>query len=139
MGDLSFMGLMMYMMAYFFLVFGVFKVFNLRAFADAYQTYDVIASRSRAYALAYPFIEIALGLLYLFWIGGLWRDVTASVLMIIGTIGVWRALQKKDEIPCACLGMIFSVPMTHVTLFENVVMALMAVYMVLMSMMGMPM
>jgi hypothetical protein len=35
--------------------------------------------------------------------------------------------------------MIFSVPMTHVTLGENVLMALMALYMVLMSIMGMPM
>jgi hypothetical protein len=137
--DTSLMALMMYLMAYFFLMFGVFKVFNLQAFARAYQTYDILASRSYAYAMAYPFIEIALGLLYLFWIGGIWRDVFTAALMIIGTIGVWRALQSSEEIPCACLGMVFHVPMTKVTLFENVLMAAMSLWMVYMGAMVMPM
>lgn len=134
--DLSFMSLMMYLMSYFFLVFGVFKIFNLSAFADAYQSYDVVAKHSRTYALAYPFIEITLGILYFFWLGGLWRDVFTAGLMIIGTIGVWKALQNEDDIPCACLGMVFKVPMTKVTLVENVLMALMALWMVYAAVVG---
>ena len=50
-------------MAGFFLVFSFFKLLDLRAFADTYQTYDFVAARSRAYALAYPFIEL-LGVAY---------------------------------------------------------------------------
>jgi hypothetical protein len=124
---------MMYMMAYFFLVFGLFKITNLQGFADAYTTYDILAQRSKTYALSYPFIEIALGVLYFFSLGGLYRDIFTLILMTIGTIGVWKALQKKDDIPCACLGTVFSVPMTKVTLFENLFMALMALYMVLVT------
>lgn len=134
--DLGFMSAMMYMMAYFFLVFGVFKLINLRGFADAYMTYDLVAMRSRVYALAYPFIEVALGLFYLFSLGGVYRDVFTFLVMTIGTIGVWKALQKKGEIPCACLGTVFSVPMTKVTLFENLFMALMALYMVFTAIAG---
>lgn len=134
--DYSFMTGMMYMMAYFFLVFGLFKVLSLNGFADAYMTYDLIAMRSRVYALAYPFIEVALGLFYLFSLGGVYRDVLTFLVMTIGTIGVWKALQKKDEIPCACLGTVFSVPMTKVTLFENLFMALMALYMVFTAIVG---
>jgi hypothetical protein len=129
--DYSVMSGMMYMMAYFFLVFGVFKLTNLQGFADAYTTYDLLAQKTRTYALSYPFLEIALGVLYFFSFGGVYRDLFTFVLMSIGTIGVWKALQQKDEIPCACLGTVFSVPMTKVTLFENLFMALMALYMVL--------
>ncbi len=129
--EYSSMSGMMYMMAYFFLVFGLFKLTNLRGFADAYATYDIVAQKSRIYALTYPFIEIILGILYFFSLGGIYRDLFTFVLMSIGTLGVWKALQKKDDIPCACLGTLFSVPMTKVTLFENLFMALMALYMVL--------
>lgn len=129
--DYSFMTGMMSMMAYFFLVFGLFKLSNLSAFADAYMTYDILAKKSRTYALLYPFIEIGLGVLYFFVIGGIYRDIFTFIIMTIGTVGVWKALQNKDEIPCACLGTVFSVPMTKVTLFENLFMALMALYMVI--------
>ncbi len=131
--SVDFMSAMMYMMAYFFLVFGLFKLINLKGFADAYMTYDLIAMRSKLYALTYPFIEVALGLFYLLSLGGVYRDMFTFLLMTVGTIGVWKVLQKKDEIPCACLGMVFSVPMTKVTLFENLFMALMALYMVLVA------
>lgn len=128
--DKSSMNLMMLMMAYFFLVFGVFKVINLKNFADAYMTYDIVAMKSRPYAFSFPFIEIALSIMYFFYIGGVYRDIFTFVLMSIGTVGVWNALKKEDEIPCACLGMVFKVPMTKVTLFENLLMAVMALYMV---------
>ena len=128
--DLSGMNLMMLSMAFFFLVFGVFKLNNLKGFAKAYAMYDVIAIKSKTYALAYPFIEIGLGVLYLFSFGGIWRDVFTFVIMSISAYGVWKALQVQDEIPCACLGTVFKVPMTKVTLFENLFMALMALYMI---------
>ena len=51
--------------------------------------------------------------------------------MMIGNIGVAKALKKSEKIACACLGTIFSVPMTKITLFENLFMAIMALYMVI--------
>lgn len=130
--DFSIMNIMMLSMAYFFLVFGAFKIINLHNFVDAYMTYDILAMKSKVYAYAYPFIEITLGVMYFFYMGGVYRDIFTFILMSIGTVGVWRALQNKDEIPCACLGMVFTVPMTKVTLFENLFMAIMALVMVLM-------
>lgn len=129
--DISGMHLMMLFMGFFFLIFGGFKILNLKKFAEAYGMYDVLAMRSKAYALAYPFIELALGVAYLAHVGGLGRDLFTLLLMGISTYGVWKALQKKDEIPCACLGMVFKVPMTKVTLLENALMLLMALYMIL--------
>ncbi len=128
--DFNTMNIMMLGMAFFFLIFGSFKLYNLKGFANAYSTYDVIAMKSKTYALAYPFIEIGLGTLYLFSLGGVWRDVFTFVIMSISAYGVWIALRKKEEIPCACLGTVFKVPMTNVTFFENIFMAIMALYMI---------
>jgi len=114
---------------FFFAIFGGMKLLNLSGFADAYQTYDLLAKRSRKYAFAYPFIELLLAFGYF---SGFMLHVTAGitfVLMAIGTIGVSRALSRKEEIPCACLGIVFKVPMTYVTAGEDVLMALMALYM----------
>lgn len=130
--DFSLMNVMMLSMAYFFLVFGAFKIINLHKFAKAYMAYDILAMKSKVYAYLYPFVEITLGFMYFFYIGGIYRDIFTFVIMFIGTLGVWRALQKKDRVPCACLGMVFNVPMTKVTLFENLTMALMALIMVFM-------
>ncbi len=121
-------------MGIFFLVFGSFKLFNLKNFAEAYSTYDLIAQRSRTYALLYPFIELALGFAYLLhWypLITLWITV---VIMTISALGVLKALLKKEQFTCACLGVVFKIPMTYVTLLEDIAMAVMALVMVWMRM-----
>lgn len=119
-------------MGTFFAIFGLFKVINLKAFADAYTTYDVLAMRSRAYAFIYPFIELTFALLYILNSGGIYRDIATLVVMAISSYGVFIKLRQKEEIPCACLGMVFKIPMTWVTLIEDVLMALMALGMIFM-------
>lgn len=119
------------MMASFFSIFGAFKIFNLTAFADAYSTYDILAKRSRVYAFTYPFLEILLAVLYVLDIGGIYRDIFTFLLMAVSSIGVIQKLRLKEEIPCACLGMVFKLPMTKVTLFEDVLMAFEALVMII--------
>jgi hypothetical protein len=122
----TFMDMMRLFMGYFFLIFGAFKVVRLRAFADAYSVYDLIAMRSRAYGYIYPFIELGLALFFLSGRFLLAANVVTLVIMLIGVLGVYLKLQKKEEIPCACLGVVFKIPMTYVTLFEDLLMAGMA-------------
>ncbi len=121
------------MMGSFFAIFGAFKIFNLTAFADAYSTYDILAKHSRTYAFVYPFLEILLAVLYLTDIGGIYRDIFTLLLMTVSSIGVIQKLRLKEEIPCACLGMVFKLPMTKVTLFEDVLMAVEAFIMILIA------
>lgn len=121
------------MMGSFFLIFGSFKVFNLNAFADAYRTYDILAKRSRAYALVYPFFELIIAALYLTNIGGLYRDIFTFILMTVSSIGVIQKIRQKEVVPCACLGMVFKLPMTWVTLTEDAIMALEAFFMAIIS------
>lgn len=113
-------------MAAFFLIFGFFKVINLAGFAEAYSTYDIVAQRFYAYGYVYPFIEIALGLCYLFRYQLQIANWITLTLMIISSIGVAIELRKQKEIMCACLGAVFKIPMTYVTLAEDVIMGLMA-------------
>jgi uncharacterized membrane protein YphA (DoxX/SURF4 family) len=113
-------------MAGFFIFFSFFKFLNLQAFADAFATYDVIAKRSRAYAVAYPFIELALGIAFVLGAFPVVANVLTVVLMAVGNYGVWLVLKRKGTIQCACLGTIFNLPMTKITLFENSLMMAMA-------------
>lgn len=118
-------------MGIFFIVFGGFKVINLKGFVNAYQDYDLIAQKSRAYAFVYPFLELLLGVLYLGGIFMLVTNIITFVIMSIGALGVYIKLRKKEEIMCACLGDVFKVPMTWVTLLEDVAMAAMALTMII--------
>lgn len=118
-------------MAGFFLVFSFFKLLDLRGFADAYQSYDIIARRFRPWALLYPFVELALGVVYLVRWQPAPTNVVTLIVMLIGSVGVLRALLRKSAIRCACLGTALNLPMTTVTLVEDLGMAAMAAGMLL--------
>jgi hypothetical protein len=118
-------------MAAFFIIFATFKIINLAGFAMAYQEYDLIAKHSMLYAYAYPFIELALGLCYLFRFQVRIANWITLILMIIGSTGVAIELAKGREIMCACLGAVFKIPMTYVTLAEDLIMGSMALFMLI--------
>jgi len=118
-------------MGAFFIVFGGFKLLNWQGFVKAYQMYDVIAKKSVIYAYAYPLIEVGLGIFYLKNLFPFWTNLVTLVVMLVSSIGVAQELAKKKTIVCACLGTVFKVPMTYVTLFEDLLMAGMALIMLL--------
>lgn len=122
---------MLAFMGYFFLVFGLLKVTGIKGFVEAYQMYDLLAMRSKSYAYLYPFLEIGFGLAYLL----VWQIQIVSILvffvMLVGACGIYLKLKAKEEIPCACLGTVFKVPMTWVTLGEDLLMAGMALLIIL--------
>ncbi len=51
------------------------------------------------------------------------------IVMIFGSIGVFRALFKGLDIECACMGTVLHVPLSTVALLEDLGMALMAAIM----------
>lgn len=118
-------------MAGFFIAFGFFKLINWKGFVEAYQMYDILAKRSTSYAYLYPLIEVGLGLAYFFSWNLIFTAIFTIIVMLIGAYGVWLKLLEKEEIPCACLGVVFKIPMTKVTLFEDLLMAVMALVMLI--------
>lgn len=110
----------------FFLVFSFFKLLDVRAFADAYGGYDVVAARWPAYGLLYPFIELGLGVAYLTNAAPLATNAVTLLVMGVSAIGVVKALAAGRKIRCACLGTVFNLPMSKVTLIEDGLMIVMA-------------
>lgn len=113
-------------MGLFFVVFGFFKLLDLKGFADAYAGYDIIAKRSRLYAFAYPFIELALGLLFLFDLFPFATNIATVVVMGVSSVGVIQVLAQHRTIQCACLGTVIKLPMSTITVIEDLGMGLMA-------------
>ena len=119
-------GFMAKFMGGFFLVFGGLKLLDLGGFAAAYAKYDLLAARLPAYGWVYPIVEVALGLAYLAapeWIG---LHAITFVLMTFSALGVISALRRGEKLTCACMGTAFNLPMTAVTIAENLGMAAMA-------------
>lgn len=113
-------------MATFFIIFSLLKLVNLKGFAVAYRGYDLIAKKYEGYGFIYPFIELGLGLMYLFSFELFFANILTIAVMTVGTLGVVKALRSGKEIQCACVGTFFKLPMTKVTFIENSVMILMA-------------
>lgn len=113
----------------FFLVFSFFKLLDVRGFAASYRTYDLVAAAVPAWGLMYPFVELALGIAYVTSWQPFFTNVATLVLMSVGAIGVLNALLKKRRIQCACLGTVLKLPLTQVTLAEDLVMVAMAALM----------
>ena len=117
---------MSYFMGFFFLGFAFFKLLDVSKFADAFSTYDVVAKRSRQYALAYPWVELTLGSLFVTRATPVLASIVTFVIMLVGLVGVIGAVRSGRKVQCACLGTTFNLPMSVVTIIENTAMAGMA-------------
>ena len=118
-------------MAWWLLIFGGFKLIKLSAFAEAYSMYDIIAMRIKAYGYIYPFIEIGLGVMFLFRSEvniALWATL---ILMTINSVGASRGIRDKKVLMCACLGTVFKLPMSFVSLGEDLLMVIMALILII--------
>ena len=120
---------MRHFMAGFFLAFSFFKLLNLGGFADSYRMYDEVAKRVPAWGYVYPFVELGLGLAYLTDVAPFWTNVATVVVLGVSAIGVIRSVMDKRAIKCACLGDVFNLPMSTVTIVEDVAMVAMAAVM----------
>jgi hypothetical protein len=121
---------MQYLMAGYFLIFGALKVSNWPAFVRSYRKYDWLAARSSAYAWAYPALEIILGVFYYLALWSFFLNLFVLVLMLEKAVSVYTAIKTKKISRCACLGGWFSIPITYVTVFEDLLMASMALWMI---------
>lgn len=117
----------------FFVVFAFFKLLDVSAFAAAYSSYDLISRKWFGYGYIYPFIELLLGLLFLSDITPILTNSATVLIMTLGVAGVWQSLQQKRSIQCVCLGTVFNLPMSTVTLLEDGSMALMSAVMLLVN------
>ncbi|WP_439129540.1 MauE/DoxX family redox-associated membrane protein [Polaribacter sp.] len=116
---LDFMGL-------FYIVFSFFKMLDLKGFPESFKMYDPLAKKIPVYGKIYPFIETALGLMFLMRFEIKIALIITLIVLGITTIGVTKSLLDKKAIRCACLGTALKLPMTEATFIENAIMIIMA-------------
>ena len=121
-GSFDWMRWMRHFMAGFFLAFSFFKLLNLQGFAESYFSYDIIARKWFAWGYVYAFIELALGLAYLVNFDPLLTNGITFVVMSLSIVGVLKSVLNKRKIKCACLGTVFNIPMSTVTIVEDTLM-----------------
>ncbi len=123
---------MRHFMAGFFLVFSFFKFLDLKGFAKSYVMYDIVAKRIPAWATLYAFVELSLGIAFLVNFNPFVTNLITVIVMTVSIIGVLQAILNKKKIQCACLGAVFNLPMSTVTIIEDGLMITMSTAMLLM-------
>lgn len=131
-GSFEIMTFMRVFMAGFFLVFSFFKMLDLKGFANSYAMYDIIAKKISAWGYIYAFLELALGLAFALDFEPVFTNAFTAILMSVSLIGVLQSVLNKKKIQCACLGAVFNLPMSTVTIIEDGLMIAMSVGMLFM-------
>ena len=121
-GQFVWMRWMRHFMAGFFLVFSFFKLLNLKGFAENYSMYDIVAKKWNGWGYVYAFTELALGFAFLTGFNLLLTNAVTFVVMTISIIGVLQSVLNKRKIKCACLGAVFNLPMSTITIIEDALM-----------------
>ncbi len=128
MGMFNYHIFMNHIMAGFFIGLSFFKFLDLNAFSESFSSYDPVAQRWLGYGKVYPFIESVLGLLFISGKFLMLANALTILVLSLTTYGVYLRLQSKSKFQCACLGTTFNLPLSNVTIAENIVMIIMALY-----------
>lgn len=106
------------------------KLQDVESFSSMFLGYDLLGRKYVPYAYAYPFAELAAGLLMLARVA-LWLAIPLALFIgAIGAFSVFKAVYiEKRELKCACVGGNSSVPLGFVSLTENLMMVAMALWM----------
>ena len=114
-------------MGVFLTMFALLKIFDLGGFARGFRLYDLISrGAGRWWGYVYPFVELALGLAYLSYFEPRATYIATILVFAVGALGVLLGLRRGLDIDCPCMGNILKVPLSTVTLTEDVLMVAMA-------------
>jgi hypothetical protein len=117
-------------MGLFLILFSYIKLLNPRGFVNTFAKYDIITRKCKIYGYVYPFIEGTLGIFYVI---NYEPIVTNSVVIGVLSLNlgqVIHAIVNKKELECACMGSLgFKLPLSYVTITEDLIMITMAIIM----------
>ncbi len=128
---MQWMTFMRVFMSGFFLSFSFFKLINLKGFADSYAMYDVVAKRFKPWGYFYAFIELGLGVGYAINFNPQLINSITMIVMLVSVLGVLESVLNKRKIKCACLGAVFNLPMSTITIIEDFLMIAMSAAMLI--------
>ncbi|MBB5985343.1 MauE/DoxX family redox-associated membrane protein [Sphingobium lignivorans] len=112
------------------ILLAMLKLQDVDRFATMFLGYDLLARRWVPYAYLYPFAQLGAGVLML---AGALPWLAAPVALLIGgvgTVSVFKAVYiEKRSLKCACVGGGSNVPLGFVSLMEDILMSVMALWM----------
>jgi hypothetical protein len=88
----------------FLCLLGLIKLIDFDTFVERFKGYDIVVKHEPRFAQAYPFFEIALGLLYLTATFSFIVDIAAIALMVVHTASIIQALGQGYVGHSASLG-----------------------------------
>ncbi len=71
------------------------RLTDLRAFAEAFRRYDLIAMRWRGYGFVYPFLLLALGLGYFSFVAPVQVYFATALLFAFGLAGALSSIERR--------------------------------------------
>ena len=96
-----------------FIVFGILKLYNLNKFAKIFNKYDIISKKNKILLME----NIKINEVLFFTI----------ILMVISIFSVIPTLLSGEKLRCGCIGSFFNIPLSYITLSENIMMLSMSV------------
>lgn len=111
-------------------VLAILKLRDLEAFSLQFITYDLLAMRRVRYAYVYAFLEAYTGIGMIALLPAWMVSPPAAFIGTLGAISVFKAVYiDKRDLKCACVGGDSKVPLGFVSLTENLMMMVMALWM----------
>ena len=119
-------------MGIFFILFSFLKLLNVSGFSMTFKKYDLISKIIPGFAITYPFIELGLGIIFLAKIESvlIYVNLLTLLFMISQSIGISKSLINSEQIQCACMGSAVDLPLSSLTIIENLIMISMSAYMI---------
>lgn len=129
--DLNLRSAVLYFLGFFSLTFGCLKIFNLKSYLNSLLEYDFIVQRIKIYGYFFPVFEIIFGLLFILQIEILWVEYLCLSLFLLNTVVIANALEKRRHFTCACMGGLFNLPLSTVSLAESLTMVIGIIYLII--------
>ncbi len=109
------------------ITFAYLKLLNPQGFRNTFAKYDLIAFHVPLYGYFYPWLELSLGIFYCLHLYSLIINSLTIFFLGINMVQVARALFLKKSLECACMGSLgFKLPLSYITISEDLIMIVMA-------------
>lgn len=116
------------------LVFGGFKLISFESFSQVFPQYDPLAARYRWYNYVFPLLEVFLGMAYILDLAEGIRYGITFALFGFSLLGMWTNLNRRGPSrQNTWLGKLFRLPMSTALLFEDLVVTVFSLILVIVS------
>lgn len=114
------------------LVFGGCKLISMDSFLQVFPRYDPLAAKFSWYSYVYPMVEVLLGMFYILNMFAGLRYVVTFIMVSFGLIGMVINLNiQGPSTHNTWLGNTFKLPMSTAILFEDTILAVLTLILVI--------